>query len=172
MKKIFLTLIIILELLIIKIPEYNELNNIAIIEEISVIKQNNKYHITFSLKNAKVYGKDLKSLVPELENLNKPFIANGRVSYYNNNLDLHGFQATYGDNMLMKLSTTVRGIDKIEDTYIFANIQQISTKVQDLEDLISDNGKPQFIQAGALSETSLPHSGHFISAIFILLYSI
>ena len=47
MKKIFLTLIIILELLIIKIPEYNELNNIAIIEEISVIKQNNKYHITF-----------------------------------------------------------------------------------------------------------------------------
>ena len=43
MKKIFLTLIIILELLIIKIPEYNELNNIAIIEEISVIKQNNKY---------------------------------------------------------------------------------------------------------------------------------
>lgn len=47
MKKIFLTLIIILELLIIKIPEYNELNNIAIIEEITVIKQNNKYHITF-----------------------------------------------------------------------------------------------------------------------------
>ena len=47
MKKIFLTLIIILELLIIKIPEYNELNNIAIIEEISVIKQNNKYYITF-----------------------------------------------------------------------------------------------------------------------------
>lgn len=47
MKKIFLTLIIILELLIIKIPEYNELNNIAIIEEILVIKQNNKYHITF-----------------------------------------------------------------------------------------------------------------------------
>ena len=47
MKKIFLTLIIILELLIIKIPEYNELNNISIIEEISVIKQNNKYHITF-----------------------------------------------------------------------------------------------------------------------------
>lgn len=47
MKKIFLTLIIILEILIIKIPEYNELNNIAIIEEISVIKQNNKYYITF-----------------------------------------------------------------------------------------------------------------------------
>lgn len=101
--------------------------------------------ITFSLKNAKVYGKDLKSLVPELENLNKPFIANGRVSYYNNNLDLHGFQATYGNNMLMKLSTTVRGIDRIEDTYIFANIQQISTKVQDLEDLISDIKKQPYV---------------------------
>ena len=43
MKKIILIIIIILELFLIKIPPYIELNNLIIIEEIAVIKNNNKY---------------------------------------------------------------------------------------------------------------------------------
>ena len=46
MKKLILIIIIIIELLIIKIPPYIELNNIAIIEEVTIIKQDNKYHLT------------------------------------------------------------------------------------------------------------------------------
>ena len=46
MKKLILIIIIIIELLIIKIPPYIELNNIAIIEEVTLIKQDNKYHLT------------------------------------------------------------------------------------------------------------------------------
>lgn len=45
MKKILLIITIILELLIIDIPTYVELNNIAIIEEITIIKEKNKYKI-------------------------------------------------------------------------------------------------------------------------------
>lgn len=43
MKKILLLIIIIIELIIIKIPPYVELNNLAIIEEIAVIKESNTY---------------------------------------------------------------------------------------------------------------------------------
>jgi hypothetical protein len=45
MKKILLYTIIILELSLIKVPEYIELNNLAIIEEIGIIEKNNKYTI-------------------------------------------------------------------------------------------------------------------------------
>lgn len=56
MKKIILIILIVLELSIIKIPSYKELNNLAIIEEIKVIKVNNKYTIT------------LKEIIPIKEN--------------------------------------------------------------------------------------------------------
>ena len=45
MKKILLITIIILELLIIDIPNYVELNNLAIIEEITIIKTKDTYKI-------------------------------------------------------------------------------------------------------------------------------
>ena len=44
-KKIILILILIIELILIKIPPYVELNNIAIIEDIAVEKRNNHYTI-------------------------------------------------------------------------------------------------------------------------------
>lgn len=53
MKKIILIIIIIIELLLIKIPPYVELNNIAIIEEITIIKKEDAYHLT------------LKEIIPE-----------------------------------------------------------------------------------------------------------
>ena len=101
--------------------------------------------IKLSLKKAEIYGKDLKNILPELKNLNKPIIANGKISYHNNNVDLRGFQAKYSDNMIAKLSAGIYGIDKIEDTYIFANIQQIGTNIHDLEDLISSIKQKPFI---------------------------
>lgn len=45
MKKILIILIIVLELSLIKIPKYTELNNLAIIEEIAIQKNNNSYTI-------------------------------------------------------------------------------------------------------------------------------
>lgn len=45
MKKYLLILIIIFELVTIKIPEYVELNNIAIIEEVAVIKTADRYTV-------------------------------------------------------------------------------------------------------------------------------
>lgn len=46
MKKIILILLIVLELLLIKIPPYVELNDLAIIENITVTYQNNQYTLT------------------------------------------------------------------------------------------------------------------------------
>ena len=56
MKKLLLIVIIVLELSIIPIPQYKELNNLAIIEDIKVIKTRNKYTIT------------LKEIIPIKEN--------------------------------------------------------------------------------------------------------
>lgn len=111
--------------------------------DINSLKKRTK--IKFSLKNSKIYAKDFQNLVPQLKKLNKPLIANGRITYYNNNVDLHGFQAKYGDNIVMKLNAGINGLDKIEDTYIFANIQQISTNINELEDLISSIKQQPYI---------------------------
>lgn len=45
MKKIILILLIIIELFIIKVPKYEELNNLAIIKEIAIEYKENKYTI-------------------------------------------------------------------------------------------------------------------------------
>lgn len=45
MKKLILIILIVIELFLIKIPPYVELNDLAIIEEIAVINENNQYTI-------------------------------------------------------------------------------------------------------------------------------
>ena len=45
MKKLILVIIILLELTLIKVPEYVELNNLAIIDSIAVIEEKNHYTI-------------------------------------------------------------------------------------------------------------------------------
>ena len=100
---------------------------------------------TFNLKKAEILGKDLSALVPQLKNFDQPLKANGKVSFYNNNIKLHGFKAEYRKNTLVKLNAEIDGINKAEDTYIFTNIQQISSKTQDIEKLISDITQKPFI---------------------------
>ena len=85
MKKIILIIIIIIELFIIKIPKYNELNNIAIIEEITVLKINNKYHITF------------KEIIPTKDN-------NGLTYKYKN----HKIKTNNINNSLIEISKTTK----------------------------------------------------------------
>ena len=101
--------------------------------------------ITFNLNKAEIYGKDLKALVPQLKTFDQPFRANGKVSFYNNNIKLHGFKAEYRKNTLVKLNAEINGINNAEDTYIFTNIQQISSKTQDIEELISDLTQKPFV---------------------------
>ena len=101
--------------------------------------------ITFNLNKAEIYGKDLKALVPQLKTFDQPFRANGKVSFYNNNIKLHGFKAEYRKNTLVKLNAEINGIHNAEDTYIFTNIQQISSKTQDIEELISDLTQKPFV---------------------------
>ena len=105
----------------------------------------NNVQVKFSLKKAEIHGKDLKNIIPELGYLKKPFIANGKISYHKNNVNLNGFQAKYSDNMIIKLNAGINGIDNINDSYIFANIQQVSTNIYDLEDLISNLQQKPFI---------------------------
>ena len=101
--------------------------------------------VTFNLNKAEIYGKDLKALVPQLKNFDQPLRANGKVSFYNNNIKLHGFKAEYRKNTLVKLNAEINGINNAEDTYIFTNIQQISSKTQDIEELISDLTQKPFV---------------------------
>ena len=101
--------------------------------------------ITFNLNKAEIVGKDLKALVPGLKNFNEPLKAKGKVSFYNNNIKLNGFKAEYSKNTIVKLNAEINGINNAEDTYIFTNIQQISSKTQDIEKLISDITLKPFI---------------------------
>ena len=101
--------------------------------------------VTFNLNKAEIYGKDLKEFVPQLKNFDQPLRANGKVSFYNNNIKLHGFKAEYRENTLVKLNAEINGINNAEDTYIFTNIQQISSKTQDIEELISDLTQKPFV---------------------------
>ena len=104
-----------------------------------------KVKVTFNLKKAEILGKDLKAVVPELKNFDQPFRANGKVSFYNNNIKLHGFKAEYSKNTLVKLNAEINGIHNAEETYIFTNIQQISSKTQDIESFVSDITQKPFV---------------------------
>ena len=118
-------------------------DSIPQIFDIESLKENVK--IKFSLKKAEIYGKDFKNIVPALKNIDKPFTASGKLNYYKNNIALQGLQAKYSNNMIIKLGAEINGIDKPEDTYIFTNIQQISTNIYDLENLISDIKQKPFV---------------------------
>lgn len=82
MKRYILLLLILLELSLIKIPTYVELNNLAIITDIAVIEENNRYTLllkeTIPIKDDqginykyKYYKKTAKSLDNAYTNLQK-----------------------------------------------------------------------------------------------------
>lgn len=123
----------------------------------------NDVKTTVILKNAEIYGKDFKNISSVIKNLDKPFRASGKVTYYKNNIELQGIQAKYSDNMIIKLSAEINGIDNPKETYIFTNIQQISTKIHDLEDLISDiNQKPFFLPKEVRNLGQFKFSGNIV----------
>ena len=85
MKKILLITIIILELLIIDIPNYVELNNLAIIEEITIIKTKDTYKI------------ELKEIIP----IKKDQGINYNYKYYKE-------QSTTLENTLTKIKNKTK----------------------------------------------------------------
>ena len=85
MKKILLITIIILELLIIDIPNYVELNNLAIIEEITIIKTKDTYKI------------ELKEIIP----IKKDQGINYNYKYYKE-------QSTTLENALTKIKNKTK----------------------------------------------------------------
>ena len=135
----------------IKLPNSNVLVNELSLKYDSISQLFNKESLqtqvkaTFSLNKAEISGKDLKYFVPELKGFDNPLTAEGKITYYNNNIKLYGFKAQYNKNTLARLNAEINGIHKIEDTYIFTNIQQISCKVQDIEDIISSVTQKPFI---------------------------
>lgn len=100
MKKIILLIIIVLELSLIKIPEYIELNDLAIIEEITIISNNNQYIINlkeiipikddagidYEYKYYKKTGTNIKKIIMEIDNETKKKLYLNKVKSLTTNI--------------------------------------------------------------------------------------
>ena len=122
--------------------------------------------IAASLEPSYLYGSDFEALVPALKRLNKPLRLNGYLKFANNNVKLHNFSASYGNDIQIQTAAEIDGVHNLKEAYIYANIKEVSTKKQGIENLIADlQGKPFILPKELNKLGKLEFSGN-ISGFF------
>lgn len=124
MKKIILLIIIVLELSIIKIPEYKELNDIAIIEEITIIFKQNTYKIK------------LKEIIPIKDNVGIKY----KYKYY--------------EKTGVNIKDIIQEIDKESKKRLYLNkVKSLKTNIIKTNKILKDlNIKPKTIKHYSILE--------------------
>lgn len=122
--------------------------------------------ITASLHPSFLYGSEFSSIVPALKGLNQPLRLNGYLQFADNNVKLHDFSASYGNDIRLLTEAEIDGIDNIKDAYFYANIQQVSANKNSIENLLASlHGKP-FLLPNELNKLGkIQYSGN-ISGFF------
>ena len=125
-----------------------------------------KTTITASLHPSSIYGSDFKQLLPALKGLNKPLQVKGYLQFADHNVKLRHFSASYGDEIHIQTAAEIDGINDIKEAYFYANIQEVVTTKNGIENLIADiQGKPFFLPKELSKLGKLQFSGN-VSGFF------
>lgn len=145
-----------LENLFIKMPESKILLRKAVIsyanlDDLSDIKKISKStSLSAVTESSYITGKDIACFVPALEHLQYPIKLKMNFTGSVNNIKLNKLVINYGNSLKMDASVELTDISKLEETFLYADIKNISCTKFDIEDLVSDITQKPFILPQAI----------------------
>ena len=110
-----------------------------------------KIKLKIPIENSSIQLKDLKSIVPQFKNTNHKLEINGNISGRLSNLRFKKMEFKYGKSLYLNADLDISGLPKIEDAFIYSNINNLKIDKSDIQDLISMLTNKPFLLPNELS---------------------
>jgi len=99
---------------------------------------NTKILLTIPLEKSEIALNDLYCFVPYFQNINERFNISGNISGTVSNLSLQNFTLGYGKNTNFIANIEANGLPNIAEMFIYSDIEQFSSSIGDIQDLIAN----------------------------------
>lgn len=116
--------------------KYNHLSDLA--QNINALK------IKTKLLPSNIYCPDLQAFLPELGNLRRKTILSGEFAGHLDNIKAHSLNLHYGSDIVFDGDFEFSGLPKLDETFVYARLNEISFTATSLQDLIANITKKPF----------------------------
>jgi hypothetical protein len=104
------------------------------------------------MKNASVAFSDISYFVPELGRLKNNFTLNGLISGNVASLKFQDFAFRYGKSLAVNANLELSGLPDIEETFVYANINDLKAEKSDIQDVVSAFTRKPFVLPKELAQ--------------------
>lgn len=104
------------------------------------------------MKNASVAFSDISYFVPELGRLKNNFTLNGLISGSVASLKFQDFAFRYGKSLAVNANLELSGLPDIEETFVYANINDLKAEKSDIQDVVSAFTRKPFVLPKELAQ--------------------
>ena len=117
--------------------KYNHLSNLA--------KNVNALNIKTKLLPSNIYCPDLEAFLPELGNLRRQTMLSCELTGHLDNIKAKSLNLHYGSDIVFEGDFEFSGLPKLNDTFVYANLNEISFTAASLQDLIANITQKPFV---------------------------
>ena len=108
----------------------------------------NKILLNIPIEKSQIACNDFSSFVPYFHNIKEQFNFSGNITGTVSNLTLQHFTFNYGNNTHFVANIETNGLPNIAETFIYSDIEQFSSSVGDMQDLVANfSGSPLILPA-------------------------
>lgn len=114
-----------------------------------------KVHLYTHIRGSDIVLSDLSAFFPQLKNFVQPIRINGKIEGKVSNIKLKEFQLTYGKRSLFSANIDLNGLPKLEETFVYADIQQLRFNRTEMQDMIAGMLNQPFTLPSELSNLGI-----------------
>jgi len=104
------------------------------------------------INNSNIVLQDLATIVPEFKDFKQPVSLQGLISGRLSSLRFQKMELKYGKSLVFNADLDLSGLPNIEETFIYAQINELKVDKSDLQDVISTLTKKPFILPKELNQ--------------------
>ena len=153
----------------IKLPHSQlELDSIFINYQTPITESKNLNKLKFNtqIKPSEIRLNDLYFFVPAFKGLQKPVLISGQLTGYIDNFRANQLKISYGSDMAFDGNFQFTGLPNMDDTFIYAELNDISATPQGIQDLVANLQQKPFILPKELRNLGKCHYKGNITGFF------
>lgn len=117
----------------------------------------NRVRISAPIKPSYIALSDLKAFIPGFSHVKGGINLRGTITGMISNLRFQKLEVSYGKGLLLNTDLDVNGLPNLNEAFIYANINQLSIRKNELQDFIADLTRQPFILPTELNRLGTLH---------------
>ena len=101
--------------------------------------------VNIPVENAQICLADFDAFIPELKDIHEPVSFNALISGRLSSLRFRDVEIAYGNTMLMDAQLDINGLPNIQESFIYAQINNLQASPNEIQDFISKINQKPFV---------------------------